>query len=109
VSRRRSEGEALARWFEQVGLRLDGDEATLFLAAALVLLEPELGLRQRVRTGMPPTEEQRAALSALWLQTGAPPPVPTPMPLHPLAPGVFGAAWRRLRSTFARALRPEPQ
>jgi hypothetical protein len=100
---------AAASFLGQAGFSLQVGEAALFLAAALVLVPPELGLREAVRAGTPPTAAQREALLALWLETGAPPPAPVPMPLQPLAPGVAGATWQRLRAAFSRALRTEPQ
>ncbi len=103
------DGAAVTRWLSRAGIRLEADEAVLFLDAARVLLPPELGLEAAVRAGLPPTAGQREALRALWLRTGAPPRAPAPMPLHPLAPGVLGALWRRVRESPARTPSTEAQ
>ncbi len=98
-----------AGWLERAGIRLEPAEAVLFLEAARVLLPAELGLEGAARAGIPATAAQREALRALWLRTGAPPSAPAPMPLHPLAPGVAGALWRRLRESPARTPSTEAQ
>ncbi len=103
------EGVALAGWLARLGLSLEPEEAVLFLDAARVLLPPALGLDATLRAGAAPTPAQQAALRALWLRTGAPPSAPCPMPLHPLAPGVIGASWRRLREAMSHAPRTEPE
>ncbi len=105
----RQDGLALARWLGQAGLELRAEEAAVFMEAALVLLPPELGIEAAALAGDPPTEEQREALRALWLRTGAPLPAPAPMPLHPLAPGVLGASLRRLREALLPAPGPETE
>ena len=103
------EGVAPAGWLAQIGLSLAPEEAILFLDAARVLLPAELGLEAALRAGAPPNPAQQDALRALWLRTGAPPPAPCPMPLHPLAPGVVGATWRRLREAWSHAPRAETE
>jgi hypothetical protein len=100
---------AAAAWLRQVGILLQPEEAALFLEAAQVLLPPELDLHAAVAAEAPPTEAQRQELRALWLRTGAPPPAPAPMPLHPLAPGVIGASWRRLREAWSHPPRTETE
>ncbi len=100
---------AAADWLGRAGIRLEPEEAVLFLEAAGVLLPPELGLDAAARAGLPPTPGQRDALRALWLRTGAPPRAPGPMPLHPLAPGVVGTLWRRLRESLARTRTPSTE
>lgn len=94
-------------WLAEAGLRLQPEEAALFLEAARLLLPAELDLEGTLRAGGRPTEAQGLALRKLWLRTGAPPPAPIPMPLQPLAPGVLGAAWRRLREALSRSPRAE--
>jgi hypothetical protein len=103
------DGAAAAGWLGRAGIALEPGEALLFLGAAGVLLPSELGLEAAVRTGSPPTAAQREALRGLWLRTGAPPRAPAPMPLRPLAPGVLGALWRRVRESLARAPRAETE
>jgi hypothetical protein len=92
-----SDEVAVAGWLGRAGISLEPEEAVLFLEAARVLLPPELGLEATARAGVAATAAQREALRALWLRTGAPPRAPAPMPLHPLAPSVLGALWRRVR------------
>jgi hypothetical protein len=107
MSDRLGDPPQLHRWVQHAlgGLRLSPEEATLFLAAALVLLPPELELRAVLLGAAPASEELRAALRELWLRSGTPPPAPTPMPLHRLSPGVLGIGWRRVRAMMAQALR----
>jgi len=88
---------------------LSPDEGALFLAAALVLLPPELELSAHLRRSAPAPEPLRAALRSLWLRTGRGPTAPSAMPEHPLAPGLLTLLWRRLRLTPGPALREEPQ
>ncbi len=99
----------LAGWLAEAGLRLQPEEAVLFLEAACLLLPVELHLDRTLQAGERPTEAQGRALRELWLRTGAPPPSPVPMPLQPLAPGVLGAAWRRLRESLSRPPRIETE
>lgn len=102
----RPDSAALAEWLKQSGLRLQAEEAALFLAAALVLLPPDLDLLATALSGAPPSLVQQNALRALWLRTGAAPPSPTEMPRQPLAPGLVGVFWRRFRGALSRALSP---
>jgi hypothetical protein len=102
-------GAREVRWLRDAGIALGPADAELFLAAAATLLPSSLGIREAARGDAAPTPAQREALRELWLRTGAPPPAPTPMPLHPLTPGVLGAAWRRLSAAFGRSVRPEAQ
>jgi hypothetical protein len=103
------DGAAVAGWLRRAGFRLEPEEAVVLLEAARVLLPPELGLEAAARAGTPATPAQREALRALWLRTGAPPRAPVPMPLHPLAPGVLGTLWRRVRESLARTPTTEAQ
>lgn len=102
-------GVTLAGWLAQIGLGLEPEEAIVFLDAARELLPAKLGLDASLQAGAPPSQEQQDALRALWLRTGAPPPAPCPMPLHPLSPGVIGASWRRLRETWSHPPRTESE
>ena len=79
------------------GGRLDPDEEAVFAAAAAALL-PRLEPHPEERC--PALAADGEALRALWPQTGAAPPAPTAMPPQPLAPGVLGALWRRLRAAL---------
>jgi hypothetical protein len=98
-----ADAPALARWCTSVlgEVRLGPEEATVFMSAALVLLPREVVSRLGLRDAGAVPEPVRAALRALWLRTGIGPPAPAPMPEHPLAPGLLGVCWRRLRSAFA--------
>jgi hypothetical protein len=99
----------LPEWCEcAVGdVRLGPEEAAVFLAAALVLLPPELELRASLMGDAPVSEELRAALRGLWLRSGLARPAPVSMPLHQLSPGLFALGWRRLRALLAQAFRIE--
>jgi hypothetical protein len=97
-------GQALAAWCERAGIELHPDEAAVFLAAALVLLPPEQDLAASLRDAAPPSEALVSALRALRLRTGMAPRAPTPMPLHPLSPGLIAIHWRRLRTALSQAL-----
>ena len=98
-----ADAPALARWCASVlgGVRLGPEEAAVFMSAALVLLPREVVSHLESREAGTVPEPVRAALRALWLRTGIGPPAPTPMPEHPLAPGLLGMCWRRLRNAFA--------
>jgi hypothetical protein len=102
---------ALAEWCAHAleGVAFGPDEAAVFVAAALVLLPPELELRACLLRGSPAPPPLREALRALWLRSGMPPPAPSPMPEQPLAPGLPGIWWRRLCAALALAPRGEPQ
>jgi hypothetical protein len=91
------------------GIDLHREAAGVFVAAAAVLLPRDLGLAECVRGGASPGPALLSALRALWTRTGMPAPAPTPMPLHPLSPGVFGVQWRRLRAALSQALRVEAE
>ncbi len=100
---------APAEWLaELLGESLCPEEQALFLAAALVLLPPDLGLGTYLRQDGPAPEPLSAALRDLWLRTGRGPRAPSAMPEHALAPGVLTLLWRRLRLAAGPALREEP-
>ena len=99
----------LPEWCEHVigGVRLGADEAAVFLAAALVLVPPELELRASLTGDAPVSEELRDALRGLWLCSGMAKPAPVSMPLHELSPGLLALGWRRVRAALAQAFRIE--
>ncbi|OFX20486.1 MAG: hypothetical protein A2V77_02365 [Anaeromyxobacter sp. RBG_16_69_14] len=99
----------LPQWCEGTigGGRLSPEDAAVFLAAALVLIPPELELRASLMGDAPASEELRDALRGLWLRSGMAPPAPVSMPLHQLSPGLFALGWRRLRAALAQAFRIE--
>lgn len=109
MSHDRARWETLAEICDAAGIELTPDEAALFLAAARVLLPAELGLEASLRGEAPPAEPLVAGLRALWARRGLPRRAPLPMPLQPLAPGVFGLAWRRVRTAVSQAVRAEPE
>lgn len=102
------DGVAAAAWLRLAGLRLEPEEAVLFLEAATAL-EPWLEPWAAIATGAPPGEVQQIALRGLWLRTGAPAAAPHPMPLHPLSPGMIGASWRWLREALSRSPRAQAE
>jgi len=106
VRQRLVNGQAAAEWCGRAGIPLQPDEAAVFRAAARALLPPGLDGDAWLEA-TPPSEALRSALRELWLRTGAAPPAPTPMPVHPLSPGLVAILWRRLRTALWKALRFE--
>jgi len=87
ASNDRPSGVAARRPVDLGEPHLVADEEALFFAAARVLLEGKVG--------------SKAALRALFARSGRARPAPAPMPEQPLAPGLLGLAWRRLRAAIA--------
>lgn len=84
-------------------IQLSEDQRAVLLAAARVLLPSELD--QHLPDSGPVPESLLAAIQALWLRTGQAPAAPTSMPQQPLAPGLIGIFWRRIRTALALAPR----
>ena len=78
--------------------RLSSDEVSVLVAAALVLMPPELDLRAQPVS--PAAEPLQETIRALWLRSGMAPLSPMAMPEQAFSPGIVGLFWRRLRAAL---------